>query len=353
MALQVWLPLNGDLHNQGLSREIQGYQRAGTHSFVNGKVTNKALFTGNTTSSTNDVALNSNLLNILNNTSSVSVWIMPLGNHPDYNGTIITSGNWNTANGRWAFGVSQDNSQVDVLCGNYNTYITCAIPINQWTNLISTYDNGKCKLYKNGIYIGELNNQNQFYSDTTITSIGKCTYGQFFGFNGYINDLRIYDHCLSNKEVDEIAKGSVLHYQLNQSNQNLITEETYSITPWSDAIQAHEIYQGKFAYRVTNNILYSKTGNGANNIFPNVTYLENTQYTMSVDWRDDYRTDNKSSSLYLRFHYTDGTYTQIISPANSKKEWTHSVLISTAGKTVDKCTTTYGNGGQLYLTNLK
>jgi len=29
---------------------------------------------------------------------------------------------------------------------------------------------------------------------------------------GYLNDVRIYNHALSPKEVEEIAKGLVLHY---------------------------------------------------------------------------------------------------------------------------------------------
>lgn len=76
-----------------------------------------------------------------------------MGTHTHYNGTILSSGNWNAK--RWAFGVSQDNSQVDVLCGGYNNYISCAVPVNQWTHLASTFENGVCKLYKNGVYVGE------------------------------------------------------------------------------------------------------------------------------------------------------------------------------------------------------
>lgn len=44
------------------------------------------------------------------------------------------------------------------------------------------------------------------------------------------NDIRIYDHCLSPKEVKEIAKGLVLHYPLNdayvEGTTNLVTSIT-------------------------------------------------------------------------------------------------------------------------------
>ena len=36
-------------------------------------------------------------------------------------------------------------------------------------------------------------------------------------FNGRMNDLRIYDHTCSAKEIAEIAKGLYIHYKLNES----------------------------------------------------------------------------------------------------------------------------------------
>ena len=46
-------------------------------------------------------------------------------------------------------------------------------------------------------------------------------------FHGSLNDIRIYDHCLSKQEVKEIAQGLVLHYKLNGVNggigENLYT----------------------------------------------------------------------------------------------------------------------------------
>ena len=356
MALQVWLPLNGDLHNQGLDQIVKNTSNSGAVINNNGKIGKCYSFDG-----TDDwIQWSINKENYGNKPLSFCCWFKSdksksTGCIMDIAADLCLGYNYNSNNVTFyywrVYGTSSSRS------GDSNT-TTNSFDANLWHHIAVVYDNTTNKIYVDGILQNTWQSKSQAYwvpllgASYNKLSIGKSA-GSTTWIGGLVNDARIYDHALSEKEVEEISKGLVLHYQLNQPNQNLITEETYSITPWSDAIQAHEIYQGKFAYRVTNNILYSKTGNGANNIFPNITYSENTQYIMSVDWRDDYRTDNKSSSLYLRFHYTDGTYTQIISPANSKKEWTHAVLVSTAGKTVDKCTTTYGNGGQLYLTNLK
>lgn len=67
------------------------------------------------------------------------------------------------------------------------------------------------------------------YTGTNLTIGARCTgaNGSSFGnyFQGQLNDVRIYDHCLSDKEVEEIAKGLVLHYKLDNNgrgNPNLI-----------------------------------------------------------------------------------------------------------------------------------
>lgn len=228
MSLRVWLPLTGSLENKGLSNfNITSIESSPT--YTDGKI-GKCYQRANTNSQiTNGLKIDNNLVDLLGSAASVAVWVKPLGTHTHYNGTILSSGNWNAQ--KWAFGVSQDNSKVDVLCGSYNNYITCAVPVNEWTHLVSTFDNGTCKLYKNGIYVGQLTGQVAFVSDATWTGIGRESYASgYFGFNGCINDLRIYDHCLSAAEVKEIAQGLVLHYKLDsmkvKTGTNLVTGVT-------------------------------------------------------------------------------------------------------------------------------
>ena len=220
MGLRVWLPLTGDLRNLGCSS--YNITAINTPTYVDGKIGQCYQRTTTSNRSTNGINIDNNLLDILGNEASIAIWVKPLGTHTHYNGTLISSGNWNTS--RWAFGVSQDNSQVDVLCGSFNNYITCAVPVNEWTHLTSTFNNGICKLYKNGVYVGEKTEQAAFNSDASNTTIGRETYaGGYFGFNGLINDVRIYDHCLSAAEVHEIAQGLVLHYKLDASSEEKIT----------------------------------------------------------------------------------------------------------------------------------
>ena len=214
MSLLVWIPLIRDNSNQGLLNLTPTNQ--GTVSFIDGGKLGKCLSAGNGTQIVNGISYNSNLIEELGNEYSAAVWVKPLGNHVHYNGTIVSSGDWN--NKCWSFGLSQNNSQVDVFCSNYNTYITCAVPTNTWTHLACSCKNGIVKLYKNGEYVGERAVGATLRSDATNFTVGRETYANgYFSFNGNINDLRIYNHALSAKEVKELSKGLVCHYPLNDT----------------------------------------------------------------------------------------------------------------------------------------
>ena len=356
MSLQLWMPLMGDLRNQGLGD--YSISSLGTISWVTGKLSSQAMRAGDGTQVVNGIRIEDTFTDLLNGDYSVSVWVKPYGNHVHYNGSIFSSGNWNTPKKRWAFGVSQDNTKVDILCSAYNTYVTCAVPVNEWTHLVCTCGSDRIvKLYKNGEYITSVDRSasNVFDSDNVFTCIGRESYANgYFSFNGAIQDFRLYDHCLSLMEVKQLSQGLVLHYPLDRQGfgqENLITQTMIDAEPWKSAIQGNYTKDGKNCWILSNNILYSKSGSGANNIFSGLTYEANTQYTISFKWRDDYRTDGKTSSLYIRFKYSDGTYTQVICPKCSY--WKEEVMTSTAGKTVSAITTTYGNGGYLLFTDLK
>ena len=225
MSLLVWLPLTKDNHNQGLLNLTP--TDLGTVSYINGGKIGKCLSAGDGTSSTgvNGLSYNSNLVEELGTEFSCAVWVKPLGNHLHYEGAILSSGNWNST--CWAFGLNQDNTAVDVFSKNYNRNITCSVPINQWTHLCCTSDNGVVKLYKNGEYVGSTTQSATLASDATNFTVGRETYASgYFSFNGNINDVRIYNHVLSPKEIEILSRGLVCHYPLNgngRTNENMCT----------------------------------------------------------------------------------------------------------------------------------
>ena len=222
----LWLPLTGNLKNNGLKNDLD-ISTIGTVAYDDSGKIGKCFISGGSSQVTNGISINNNFLNILNgsNGCSVAVWVKPIGNHYHYNGTIISSGDWNKK--RWAFGISQNNTQVDVLCNGHNNYLTCSVPVNEWTHLVCVYKNHQSILYKNGEYVATYDVTTDFDSDATNTCIGRETYANgYFGFNGRINDIRLYDHCLSLKEIKEISKGLVLHYPLSRVGGDNLLEGT-------------------------------------------------------------------------------------------------------------------------------
>lgn len=343
MALKVWLPLDGDLRNLGCSN-IGISSIEATPTYVNGKIGQCYQRANSSTQSTNGIKLDTNFLDIFGTQASIAVWIKPLGTHTHYNGTILSSGDWNKK--RWSFGVSQDNSQVDVLCGGHNNYLTCAVPANEWTHLVSTFDNGVCKVYKNGVYVGEKTGQSAFDSDATWTGVGRESYASgYFGFNGLINDLRIYNHVLSATEAHELAQGLILHYKLNGScgigNPNLLAEATVptsgngasGITKYitDDGIQKVVAETGNSNWATFSNhnttlaltkgdtftfslMIKSDDSNKKPTVyFQNGLGYYSMQGAMSTEWSIIYYTgtwsiDNLTTNIHLGFSSAPGTY---------------------------------------------
>ena len=352
MALKIWLPLNGNIHNQGLINLDSLTPSQNTMTFNNAGKIGKCGTGMLAWHLTEDM---------LDNTWSVATWLKTSSSFSTYNNIIFCKNNTQSTDCQIYFSIINGTSlNVGVNGPSESLGKSYTFATNTWYHVAATYDGAKVSLYINGIFQTSKNvttakpngRLNIRINGRSTNAENTSATGQLSGYS--FNDFRLYDHALSATEVAEIAKGLVLHYKLDQPNPNLIISNTFETAPWKTAIRAQEIYQGKLAYRMANHVLYTNTSRGVDSIFPNIIFKENTQYTLSVDWRDDYRTDGKQSSLYFRFQYSDGsTATQIISPSNTIKQWVHSSMTSVAGKTVSKITTTYGNGGDLYITNLK
>ena len=226
MALQVWLPLNGDLENKGLSSVT--VTNSGAIVNTAGKIGSCYSF-GDGTESTKGRGINiNNNFTTIGSSRSICAWVRPKGTHLHYTGAIASSGNWNTNNGRWVFGIKQNNGGFTGFDHLYSTYCSTTIPTNEWTHLCVTVEDGITKFYKNGVLIEQQSRgAGSLTSDASNTMVGRETYASgYFSFNGDINDVRIYDHCLSPKEVKEISKALILHYPLddfiNSGSVNLV-----------------------------------------------------------------------------------------------------------------------------------
>ena len=216
MALQVWLPLTKDLRNQGLSDVTVTN---------NGATFNSAGKLGGCYYFNVSGYLKENSFNWSNfNTSEFSIccWYKEPSPVASGNSQMIcigTSSGWNnirigllrrTSNGYPMFSVSDGTNNV-----NYN-FTADSFTLDTWNHIVCTYNNGTMKMYLNGT----------LHKTATTTIVPVLNSSQHLGIGaasngsekltGYLNDVRIYDHCLSPMEVKQLSQGLVLHYPLNR-----------------------------------------------------------------------------------------------------------------------------------------
>ena len=223
MGLKIWLPLDGDLRNLGASN-VEVTNNGATIDNA-GKIGKCYYFNGSTyLKESNYDWSNFNISQF-----SLCCWYKEPSPVASGNSQIIcigTSSGWNNirigllrrnSNGYPMFSISNGSSAIQY------GFTASKFTLDNWNHIAVTYNNGELKMYLNGVI--------DKTSTTTITpvlnnsqhlGIGSASNGAE-KLTGYLNDIRIYDHCLSAAEVKEIAQGLVLHYKLDNGSQEIIT----------------------------------------------------------------------------------------------------------------------------------
>lgn len=195
MSLQIWLPLNGNLNNQGLSDVTVANNGATVDS--NGKIGSCYLI-----NSDKKISFNSYLWMTMKPQYSFSCFFWAKG----------TTNGWLIACGAWEFRLRPDFIQVHPgPSGEYAARYADTFDTNTWYHLGFTWNGaeGKLRLYLSGNLVATSN-----VPSSTSYDIASSFNIPYDGPR-YINDFRLYDHCLSAKEVKEISKGLVCHYKLS------------------------------------------------------------------------------------------------------------------------------------------
>ena len=161
-----------------------------------------------------------------------------------------------------------------------------------------------------------------------------------------LNDVRIYDHCLSPKEVKEISKGLVLHYPLNDAyverTSNLFsTNLTYS-TNWNNSGSATWNWNDNTISKINNSIIYSisRTDNGNSAIgCGRCNLVAGKTYTASVYVYLSGNTD--SNIFYVRSvdtHIATLKYSNDTNPQKwPQNQWIRATAIFTPSAAYNNC----------------
>ena len=276
MALQVWLPLNGNIENHGLLGDLI---TSSSPSFsTGGKIGNQCMSGGSLSMSADQTQ------QVLNNSEfSFATWIYI--NSDTGSGSTAIFGNEGMTppnNRRFTIFLYDTLQKIHLSWQNYDssgtvigTITGAVIPLKKWTHIAVTYSK-KLKLttiYLNGIVHAEYNT-----GDFTSPSYSYET--RLMPNNSSIryNDYRVYSHCLSAKEVKEISKGLVLHYPMSDGHVEPTTNILNEVNPsycyngsngqygFNDETDFHYIdgvFHGKYCRKV-----YEGTIRSVNDFYP-------------------------------------------------------------------------------------
>lgn len=289
MSLQVWLPLNGNLNNQGLA----DINLTNTVTFATpGKIGQSCLNSQLGWFAVPEMAGKKQM--------SFAYWVrLNAGTSTNW----LDPFSWYSTNGtsdyrcRQEFYYYNSNGNTEAMTTGvwyYNASNSGVTQrnIGQWYHYAFTID------YETGI--------TQFFVDGTLwkttTNADKSHYikGNNFllresALDCSINDFRLYDHCLSQKEVEEISKGLVLHYKLDDISNITATSSLHNLIQNGNANQGTEKWtnwgtatnrsivniNGKNWFHHTSDASGNKYG-GFNQDGTNEEIKPNTDYTISA-----------------------------------------------------------------------
>ncbi len=348
MSLQVWLPLNGNLNNQGLDGSLEFINTASATVAADGKLGSCYSF-----SATSGDGL------LLSSGKSASEFMDTYINHHSWSlcAWIRTTSDSNIVFGltyglRFFCGTTNivrlGGTEGDVEASN-----SISTADGKWHHICATYDTTDNAV---NVYVDGVKGTTTYYPSgstyaspwTNAVAVGRnfndVIASPAFYFQGSMNDARIYDHCLSAKEVKEISKGLLCHYKLDNKgfgNPNLITTMSSG---------GRTTLNGK--YGLTADFSQNTDTYGYFNVSPALE-LDST-YTLSFDvsnfpvgsiwnfklWNND--------NYYIKNITKDGHYTYTFVPSESKLSGDYSLtkfLFDDGGRT--------NPSGMVYFTNFK
>ena len=305
MALRVWLPLNGTLENKGISDLVFSNTNTTNITIDNdgkiGKCYSRAT-KGNDGRIISDKNIN------LNNDISMCCWayvsncvgdtangLVSAHSHADNTGIGITVKQVSMSDYRMSCNTGYGSGRT------YNTYYGTTNIKNSWHHLCLTYSKLKAQLllYVDGNLEYTLNNYNNSSRDDKIVIFDWSTTYDNTNYRPAckLNDVRIYDHCLSQKEVKEISKGLVLHYKLDGwsggSGENLLSKYVTpgQQNPGTTSSAGRTNYYGDYGIIIP----ASENADTYFRLFTNTQLQQNVQYTISCE------VSGLSSGTYYNF----------------------------------------------------
>lgn len=272
MSLLAWYPLEKDYKNYGLVDGISF--STNTPTYTAGKTGSNAHSGSYTYSWTA-----AQTAKVLKHTFSYCCWFKVINttnrNVIFGNDGIGGAGNSNnrhyaimqypTANDlycSWQIDATSSAQGATALSGRWDGFF----PTGQWVHLAITYGDGEFKLYRNGALYSTNSNVN-----ITPSSIATFAYPTTVfrpNTSAAMNDVRIYDHVLSQEEIHNIYNSLIVHYPFNDPEETGLTNlyQNYK-NGWRDSLSGFTATaMEENGYKFTR-YTFTYTGTGTSNWF--------------------------------------------------------------------------------------
>lgn len=217
IGLQVWLPLNSSLNNQGLLDSNIITNNTGATLVDNGKIGRCYQFDG-----TDDRLYINYGKDILCGELTITMWIKPLSS---LNDKMIFGGN--TSNQRLYVGVKNNTYNIAYGDKPWGRTTSVTVKLNTWQFIVIKIKDKTASLYCDGKLADTVTASSAiaFTNNFVIpdSNTGYCS-------NIQVNDIRIYDELISEKYLKLLQQCLVLHYPLNQRDKiiNLLKNSDFS-----------------------------------------------------------------------------------------------------------------------------
>lgn len=203
MALKVWLPLNRDLRSVGLSK-VTVINSGATldNNGIIGKCYNISLG--------KYIGLDAkNVNNHKYSPISIALWFYPTQNDSTERYVL---GCWESGGS----GIYLKNQKIGfhIYVGGYKTCeMPTTITLNTWHHICGTYDEKIMRLYIDGVEVATTSVSGKItYHSTCPWEIGGNPGATAFGYGniaGKFNDIRMYDHCITEEDVKRLYQCKV------------------------------------------------------------------------------------------------------------------------------------------------
>lgn len=263
--LRVWLPLNGTLENKGISNlTFTNENTTNITVDTNGKI--GSCYKKATVATAGRIVSDSAIL--LDGDLSMCCWAKVTATKQDTAQGLVTNHSVDTKSG-FSLNVKQISTTDYRICcstGNgssrtyYDYYGTTNIK-DAWHHLALTYNNTthqfqlwvdgkveKTQSYTNSAVANKIMIFAWAVDNSTTTYYPACM----------LNDVRIYDHCLSAAEVHELAQGLVCHYKLDFLPYNYSKNKN---TSWTN-FTLGQYYYTIFSYSMADFVAATGAVNG-------------------------------------------------------------------------------------------